>query len=152
MALLALDIANKTGFKTKEASGTWDLAPKRGESSGMSVVRFRAKLAELAKLCNRAGSPITVIAAELPVGMHKASLISMGKKHGIMEEFAITNNIVVAMYTPGEIKKAATGKGNCNKAAMISACIDKYGIEPIDDNEADAVHLYHLASADLGLA
>ena len=43
MNILALDIATKTGWKTKTASGTWDLKPNRGESEGMRVVRQNEK-------------------------------------------------------------------------------------------------------------
>ncbi len=143
---MALDIANKTGFKCEHASGTWDFTPRRGETGGMSVVRFRAKVEEVVRSFG-----IRVIAVEMPSGMHKASLISMAKKHGVLEEFCQKSGIEIAVYTSGEIKKFATGKGNSNKAAMGAACLERWGLAAVDDNEADAVHLYYLASRDLGI-
>ena len=41
------------------------------------------------------------------------------------------------------LKKWATGDGHATKAQMIAACKYKYGIVPVDDNAADACHLYH---------
>ncbi len=73
----------------------------------------------------------------------------MSKKHGVTEEYCNTHGIEIVVYTSSEIKKFATGVGNCGKAAMVSACIERWGVHPEDDNEADAVHLYHLASRDL---
>lgn len=35
------------------------------------------------------------------------------------------------------------GDGHATKAQMIAACKNKYGIVPVDDNAADACHLYH---------
>ena len=44
--ILALDIATKTGWRTKTSSGVWDLKPNRGESEGMRVVRSKSKVKE----------------------------------------------------------------------------------------------------------
>ena len=50
MKILSLDIATKTGWATDTTSGVWDLKPKRGESEGMRVVRFKSKVRELIEL------------------------------------------------------------------------------------------------------
>ena len=41
------------------------------------------------------------------------------------------------------LKKWATGNGKAGKTDMVQACIDKYRYTPIDDNAADACHLFH---------
>ena len=46
----------------------------------------------------------------------------------------------------GTIKKHATGKGNASKDAMISAARE-IGLDPQDDNEADALALLNFAIA-----
>jgi Holliday junction resolvasome RuvABC endonuclease subunit len=143
--ILALDIATKTGWKTKNASGTWDLKPNRGESDGMRILRFRAKVAEICEL-----EQIKVIAYERPAGMHKASIMVASELVGALKVLAIEKGIEVACYSATEIKKDATGKGNSGKPEMIQAAID-LGYNPKDDNEADAIHLYHLACKDLGI-
>ena len=139
MKLLALDIATKTGWKSPTASGTWDLTPNKGESSGMKLIRFRAKLIEIIKAEN-----IRIIAYERPAGFHKQALIVAGELVGVLKMVAEEHHIHLACYSATEIKKFATGKGNATKEEMIKAA-QKKGYNPQDDNEADAIHLYDLA-------
>lgn len=144
MKILALDIATKTGWKTETSSGVWDLKPNRGESEGMRVVRFKAKVRELIDL-----EKIELIAYERPAGMHKASIMVASEMVGVLKDLCIEKNVDLACYSANEIKKFATGKGNANKESMIKSAIEK-GFNPKDDNEADAIHLYFLAKKDLG--
>lgn len=141
--LLALDIATNTGWKTATASGTWDLRPNRGESEGMRVVRFKSKVRELIDL-----ERITIVAYERPGGRHKASIMVMSEMIGVLKALCIELAIHLACYSSAEIKKHATGRGNAKKDAMIKAAV-ALGYSPTDDNEADAIHLYNLASIDL---
>ena len=143
MNILALDIATKTGWKTKTTSGTWDLKPNRGESEGMRVVRFKSKVKELVGI-----EGITLIAYERPAGMHKASIMVASEMVGVLKDLCIEMNINLACYSAQQIKKFATGKGNAGKPEMIEAA-KKLGYSPVDDNEADAIHLYHLAQKDV---
>jgi Holliday junction resolvasome RuvABC endonuclease subunit len=143
MNILALDIATKTGWKTKTTSGTWDLKPNRGESEGMRVVRFKSKVKELVGI-----EGITLIAYERPAGMHKASIMVASEMVGVLKDLCIEMNINLACYSAQQIKKFATGKGNAGKPEMIEAA-KKLGYSPADDNEADAIHLYHLAQKDV---
>lgn len=144
--LLALDIATITGWATTTSSGIWDLKPKRDESGGMALIRFKAKLTEVV---NSEG--IDLIVFERPAGMHVSSVISQSEKHGVLKLFCEENKIEYKAYSASEIKRFATGKGNSGKPLMIAACESKYGIKPIDDNHADALHIYHLAKSDLML-
>jgi Holliday junction resolvasome RuvABC endonuclease subunit len=143
MNILALDIATKTGWKTKTTSGTWDLKPNRRESEGMRVVRFKSKVKELVGI-----EGITLIAYERPAGMHKASIMVASEMVGVLKDLCIEMNINLACYSAQQIKKFATGKGNAGKPEMIEAA-KKLGYSPADDNEADAIHLYHLAQKDV---
>lgn len=141
--ILSLDIATKTGWKTETSSGVWNLKPNRGESEGMRVVRFKAKVRELIQLEN-----IDLIAYERPAGMHKSSIMVASEMVGVLKDLCIELNINLACYSATEIKKFATGKGNANKEAMIAAAT-KLGYNPQDDNEADAIHLYLLTKKEL---
>lgn len=143
--ILALDIATKTGWKTKTASGVWNLKPNRGESEGMRVVRFKAKVKELIEL-----EQINLIAYERPAGMHKASIMVASEMVGVLKDLCIDSNIDLACYSASEIKKFATGKGNANKQKMIQTAID-LGYNPKDDNEADAIHLYRLTAQEINI-
>ena len=143
MNILALDIATKTGWKTKTASGTWDLKPNRGESLGMRVVRFNSKVRELIEL-----EKIDLVAYERPSGMHKSSIMVESEMIGVLMLLCTELGIDYACYSAPEIKKFATGKGNAKKPDMVQAAID-LGYHPQDDNEADAIFLYLLAVKDL---
>lgn len=142
--ILSLDIATKTGWKTSTASGVWDLKPNRGESEGMRVVRFKAKVRELIDLEN-----ITLVSYERPAGMHKSSIMVASEMVGVLKDLCIEKGIDLACYSANEIKRFATGKGNANKEAMIKAALE-LGFKPRDDNEADAIHLYNLTLKDVG--
>ena len=141
--ILALDIATKTGWKTKTASGVWDLKVNRGESESMRVVRFRAKVKELIEL-----EKIDLVAYERAAGMYKSSIIVESEMIGVLKLLCNELNIDLACYSATEIKKFATGKGNAKKEAMIEAA-KELGYNPKDDNEADAIHIYRLCEKDI---
>jgi len=145
MNLLALDIATKTGWKTRTASGIWNLKPARGESEGMRVVRFKSKVKELIDI-----EDINIIAYERPAGLHKSSIMVASEMIGVLKDLCIEKGLELSCYSATEIKKFATGKGIANKEKMIQAAID-LGFNPEDDNEADAIHLYNLACNDLNI-
>lgn len=144
--LLALDVATTTGFCCSSGSGTWDLRPKRDESMGMRLIRFKAKLTEVFK-----ADGINVIAFERSAGFHQNAVIVQSELHGVLKLFCEENSIEYKAYSPAEIKRFATGKGNSKKDVMVSSAKAKYGIDIIDDNHADALHIYHFAKHDLGL-
>ena len=50
MKILALYVAIKTGWCNNTSSGVWDFKLKSDESSGMRLIRYKAKLAEIGKL------------------------------------------------------------------------------------------------------
>ena len=143
--ILALDQASNCGFYVDEhIHGVWDFNTRKDESSGMKMLRFKAKLKETCEL-----EKIKLIVYERVSGMHKASIIHGAKMVAMIESFAEENQIEYKAYSASEIKKFATGKGNANKEKMVQSCIEKYGFTPIDDNEADAAHIWHLATRDL---
>ena len=142
MNILALDVATHCGWATKTASGVWDLSIKRDESSGMRLIRFKAKLAEVVKL-----EKIDLVVFERTAGMHKSSIIVQAELHGVLKIFCEENKLDYRAFSAKEIKTFATGKGNSGKPAMIQAAKDKYNYQGEDDNEADALHIYHLAKS-----
>jgi Holliday junction resolvasome RuvABC endonuclease subunit len=143
MKILALDIATNTGWKTETASGVWNLKPNRGESEGMRVVRFKAKVKELIAL-----EGIDLVSYERPAGMHKSSIMVASEMVGVLKDLCIGLGVELACYSASEIKKFATGRGNAKKEDMIKAAVE-LGFVPKDDNEADAIHLYFLTKKDL---
>ena len=143
MNILALDVATKTGFATRNTSGTWNLTPKRDSSGGMRLIEFEKRVKDI---CATDG--INLVVFERSAGFHKSALIVQAELHGVLKAFCERNNIEYRAYSAGEIKKFATGKGNAKKPQMIAAAEEKYKVTVIDDNHADALHLYHLAKKD----
>ena len=142
MNILSLDIATKTGWCTETASGVWDFTLKRDESSGMRLIRFKSKLKEIVEL-----EKINLITFERSQGMHQAAVIVQSELHGVLKLFCEENKIEYRAFSPGEIKKFATGKGNSNKQAMVLAANTKYNVTVIDDNQADAMHIFYLTKS-----
>jgi Holliday junction resolvasome RuvABC endonuclease subunit len=128
----------------KQLYGVWDLSPKRDESKGMRLFRFKAKLNEIAKEVK-----LDAIVFERPAGFHKNALIVEAEIVGVLKLWCEENKIEYRAYSAGEIKKFATGCGNCSKDLMVEAAQDKLGMIGDDDNEADAMWLWQLAKKDL---
>jgi|688.fasta_scaffold286682_1 Holliday junction resolvasome RuvABC endonuclease subunit len=144
--ILAIDQASNCGWKTKNAYGVWDFNTKKDESSGMKMLRFRSKLKEVCEL-----EQINLIVYERVAGRHANSIIHASKMVAMIETFCEENNIEYKAVSATEVKKFATGKGNANKDKMIEAARLKYGYEGNDDNEADAILIYHHTLLELNL-
>lgn len=145
MNLLALDIATKTGFCTQTASGSWNLTPKKDESKGMRLIRFKAKLRETCEL-----EKINLIVFEQLATYGKFPNFIAAEMQGILKLFCEENNIEYRSYAPTAIKKFGTGKGNAKKNVMIEAA-KKFKSDVESDDEADAIILYQFAIQDLQL-
>lgn len=153
--ILALDPATITGWAHScGASGVWNLRILRDESSGMRLIRFRAKLREVV----RAG-PLDVIAYEGPnvASGAKANMNAFSvsaQLQGIILEFCETvDGIECSPYNLQTIKShALRGKeGARNKEAMIAAAQEKWPhIKFEDDNQVDAMWLLDLAQSEIG--
>lgn len=142
--ILALDVATHCGWAVNhEIYGVWDLTPKRDESAGMRLIRFRYKLKEVIEKEN-----ITLVVFERPGGRHVGAVIVHSELQGQVKVVCEDLSIPYRGYSSQEIKKFATGKGNANKAAMIQAAKDKLGYPGKNDNEADALWLLELAKND----
>lgn len=143
--ILALDIATITGWATDTSSGIWNLRPNRGESEGMRVVRFKAKVKELITL-----EEITLVVYERPAGMHKSSIMVASEMVGVLKDLCEELKVNYASYSATEIKKHATGKGNSGKILMVKLAMEKFtNIRVLDDNHADALWLHDMVKCEL---
>jgi Holliday junction resolvasome RuvABC endonuclease subunit len=143
MKILAIDQASNCGWCCgKELFGCWDLTTRKDESAGMKNIRFRSKLKEIIE-----AEKIELVIYERVAGQYKNSIIHAAKMVAMIETFCEENGVAYAAFSAAEIKKFATGKGNANKADMILAARDKYGYAGKNDNEADALHMWHLAQS-----
>jgi len=138
--VLALDLGTTTGWALRGpdggiTSGTMTFRPTRFEGGGMRFLRFRGWLAEIGGL----SGGITRIAFEevrAHAGTDAAHLYGGFLAH--LSAWCEERGIAYEGVPVGTIKRYATGRGNADKAAMISA-IQARGYLPADDNEADAI-------------
>jgi Holliday junction resolvasome RuvABC endonuclease subunit len=68
------------------------------------------------------------------------TIVRMSLVHGVARLVLARHKIPWAYVPVPTLKKYATGSGSADKHAMINACRD-VGVEPKDDNEADAAWL-----------
>ena len=141
--ILALDPATKVGWAhTDGPSGVWDCSIRRDESGGMRLIRLRAKIQEVFD-----ANPFTLLAYEAArnaaPGMQGA-LVTQATLQSVIVLWCEDNNVDYRGYSPSEIKKHATGKGNANKQAMIDGAHEKWKIPIEDDNHADALWILDL--------
>jgi len=142
--ILALDVATHCGYAiSRKLYGVWDLTPKRDESIGMRLIRFRSKLNEILQM-----EHINLVVFERPGGQHKGAIIVQSELQGQVKVVCEDHKIEYRGYSSQEIKKYGTGKGNAGKPLMIAAAKEKLGYPGNNDNEADALWLLELAQND----
>lgn len=147
-AVLCVDIGTKTGFAILRAdgkieSGQVNLQPKRGEGDGMRYVRFRRWLIEM----KQTHEPIQEIVYEMVMGHGAFQVIAahcFGGLLATLQAFGEHHQIPYRGFGVSTIKKRFAGHGKATKGDMIDQC-RKLGFSPVDDNEADAIALLHVA-------
>jgi len=144
MNVLALDAANKCGYAhTNGISGVWRYNKKKTDHPGTKWLVFMARLRDMLQNC-----PTDKIVYEQP---HNRGGAATHSGHGYItciEYVASGLGIEVDSVHSATIKKHATGSGRASKEDMIKACQEKLGVEPMDDNEADALWLLQVAVSE----
>ncbi|MDV3537918.1 hypothetical protein CMU94_02125 [Elizabethkingia anophelis] len=146
MKILALDIATTTGYSSSTGeSGTFNCSFKKGESGSIRLLRFRNKVNELLDLIKP-----EVVAYERSAGRNTHSIKTQSEMIGVLTVMLEDRNIQYASYSPSEVKKFFTGKGNASKDDMVKTAKKKFPeIDIIDDNHADSLAILELAKSDL---
>lgn len=138
--VLALDIATKTGYYSVHESGTWNFTESKARNDNKQHKDFRDTLLDFI-----APHGIRQIVAEdVCVNNHFTDTRKLSEFRGILLEVCDELNLPEPEFVNvSTLKKFATGSGRADKAMMIAACRERYRYEPVDDNAADACHLYH---------
>jgi hypothetical protein len=152
MKILALDMATDTGWAHScGASGVWDLSVLADESSGMRLIRFEAKIHEIAKTIG-----IDLIAFESITAARgpKANLngVKLGcKLQAIVERLSEIYEYECKGYNLATIKAhALPGAKTRDKAAMVAAANKRWPeVELLSDDQADALWLLDLVQKQL---
>lgn len=153
---LFLDLGTTTGWAMRYEdgtllSGTWSFKPRRGDGAGVRFLRLQEKLDSVKG--TSANGRFRRVVYELPAGHYKSGAADDCIKGLVahVQSWCERNSIPCEGYSPSEIKKAATGKGNANKDAVIAAAKTRWPYQAIiDGNQADALWLSALADPNPG--
>ncbi|MGB4191885.1 MAG: hypothetical protein WBJ81_04990 [Rickettsiales bacterium] len=139
--ILAVDLGTTTGWAIKNeygiTSGSMSFKPSRFEGGGMRYLHFQRWLSELPKV-----NIVYFEEVRRHLGVDAAH--AYGGFLGTLTAWCEMKKIPYEGIPVGTIKRFITGKGNASKLEVIER-IKALGYRPIDDNEADALSLLHLA-------
>ncbi len=147
-AVLALDLATVSGWAVRRAdgrveSGREDFGLRRGESSG---ARWRKCKTFLQSLYD--ATAFEAVHFEDCVILGGAGQTQTARVYGgfvaVVEMFCEHRAIPYTMHRIGAWKKRFTGNGAAKKDDVIAVC-RQLGFKPIDNNEADALGILHVA-------
>ena len=146
--LLALDLGTQTGWALRSRdgsiiSGSESFRPGRFEGGGMRFLRFKRWLTEIKQSVDGIDA-VYFEEVRRHAGVDAAHAYGGFMAH--LTAWCEHHQIPYQGVPVGTIKKAATGKGNAGKDAMIAAARAR-GFDPQDDNEADALALLAWAVA-----
>nr|WP_195461836.1 hypothetical protein [Alistipes sp. D31t1_170403_E11] len=138
--VLALDIATHTGYFSMHEAGTWNFTESQRRNGNKLHGAFRAMLLAFIR---RYGIR-QIVAEDVCVNRHFYDMRRLAELRGILLEVCDELDLPEPEFVNvATLKKWATGDGRATKARMIDACRQRYGILPIDDNAADACHLFY---------
>lgn len=138
--VLALDIATHTGYFSLHEAGVWNFTESRRRNGNKMHGAFRTMLLTYMR---RYGIR-QVVAEDVSVNRHFYDMRRLAELRGILLEVCDELDLAEPEFVnPATLKKWATGDGHATKVQMMAACKHKYGIVPVDDNAADACHLFY---------
>ena len=138
--VLALDIATHTGYFSVHEAGTWNFTESRRRNGNRMHGAFRTVLVSFI----RAHGIRRVVTEDVSVNRYFYDMRRLSELRGILIEVCDSLGLPEPEFVnPAVLKKWATGNGHATKVQMVAACKGRYGIIPVDDNAADACHLFH---------
>jgi Holliday junction resolvasome RuvABC endonuclease subunit len=141
--VLSLDIATHCGYHSVYSSGTWDFTEAKHRNDNKQHKAFRDTLINYIQKYGIKQIVAEDVSAGNAIGGFKSS-VKLAEFRGILFEVCDELNLPEpAFVNPKTVKKWATGSGNADKDMMKLFCVRRWGITPIDDNEADATHIFY---------
>ncbi|PZN09860.1 MAG: hypothetical protein DIU69_08080 [Bacillota bacterium] len=103
----------------------------------------------------RQHQPSVVVMEGYSMAAKAGRLADLGELGGVLktalwDEGYREEDGTLVVVTPAQLKKFATGRGNAEKAAVVSAVARRWGVEVDTDDEADAYVLARIGLALLG--
>ena len=143
LRILAIDPSlNQTGICWPDGNTVTIKPPAKLTGAGR-LHSLRAKVnAALLNAC-----PIDLVVLEdYAYGAKGSSIIQIAEWGGVLRLALAEAGMTMAIVSPTALKKYATGKGNANKALVVSALTNRAGRQFDTDDEADAWGLWAMAS------
>lgn len=113
----------------------------------MKLIRLRSKLNDIG--CGETIDLVVFEAARHAAPKMQGALTVQAELQSVVKVWCHDNGQEYRGYSPMEIKKHATGKGNAPKDAVIAAAKERWPDKgDMDDNEADALWLLDLATKE----
>lgn len=135
----ALDIATHCGFYCLNERGTWNFTESMRRNNNKQHKAFRDTLIDFIQ---RNGIK-QIVAEDVSVNNHFTDTRKLSEFRGILFEVCDTLDLPEPHFiNPMTLKKFATGNGHASKEDMVKYCKIRWQIEPGDDNEADAIHIF----------
>lgn len=131
-------------------SGVQEFRSRRGESVGLVYLRYRKWLAGLMDSVDRKDEVFLVAYEVAHMRGGHATEMAIAMQTRAQELAAACGAVPVPAHT-ATVKAFAAGKGNAGKGEMVKAAEAVLGRPPLDDNEADAVHIARWAASEYGL-
>lgn len=132
-----------------EAHGAILIRPK-AKAGPARLSEIAARVRDMAELAELKGDDALVI-VEGYSHASKFQAHALGELGGVLRVDLYRAGIPYIDVAPTKRAMFATGKGNANKAAVVSAVASRTGLEFRSDDEADALVLYCLGRELLGL-
>jgi len=128
--IIAFDLGTKFGWYDGKDGGSVKLNPKR------RLIEFWDHLADLVP------DTTAEVAFESPMGLRGNAIYPLMSLRAVLELHCEGLGIPTHGYSPASVKKSFTGNGRASKDDMKIEC-SRRGVDPIDDNHADAVAVYN---------
>ncbi len=143
MNILAIDPATRCGWAHSDGrSGSWRLGGRSDAPIWCRLEAMRLRLEEFR------GLDLIAMEGVFAHGKHASGMLVVAQIAGIVVWWAGKHEIPVRVWSPCEIKKYATGKGNAQKSLMLARARERWPERTWqDDNECDARWLLDLAQA-----
>lgn len=145
MRILAIDPSlNGTGLCYPD--GTTRNAPKTDLKGPLRLWRLRQDLRDTLD----SARPDLVVLEDYSYGSKGSSVFQIAEWGGVLRLTLHEMGFPVAFVPPTSLKAWATGKGNANKATMVSEITKRSGQTFATDDQADAWGLWAMASQHYG--
>jgi len=140
--VLSLDIATHTGYYSLAEGGTWNFEESMKRNNNKQHKAFRDTLMRFIK----DHGIKRIVAEDVSAGEAKGGFLASRKLaefRGILMEVCDELDMPEpAFINPKSVKKWATGDGSADKEKMMRYAKLRWGVDPIDDNHADACHIF----------